>query len=128
MAHRPAESRPTTTPPTAPLEWTSWSHDDKCIAYTTVCNTPSGIMSEVDHATAPCIQQQTTTARLPDDTGFSALAWTPDDSGLLVAYSVQELRGFELLTPSMRTLGGEVARGRWGRSAVDGSLRRGRPS
>jgi hypothetical protein len=33
-----------------------------------------------------------------------------------------ELRGFEPLTPSMRTLGGEVARGRWGRSAVDRSL------
>jgi hypothetical protein len=27
-----------------------------------------------------------------------------------------ELRGFEPLTPSMRTLGAEVARGRWGRS------------
>ena len=33
-----------------------------------------------------------------------------------------ELRGFEPLTPSMRTLGSEVARGRWGRSAADGSL------
>ena len=33
-----------------------------------------------------------------------------------------ELRGFEPLTPSMRTLGGEVVRGRWGRSAAGGSL------
>jgi hypothetical protein len=33
-----------------------------------------------------------------------------------------ELRGFEPLTPSMRTLGGEVAGGRWGRSAAGGSL------
>jgi hypothetical protein len=33
-----------------------------------------------------------------------------------------ELRGFEPLTPSMRTLGSEVARGRWGRSPVDGGL------
>jgi len=33
-----------------------------------------------------------------------------------------ELRGFEPLTPSMRTLGGPVAWGRWGRSAIDGSL------
>jgi hypothetical protein len=33
-----------------------------------------------------------------------------------------ELRGFEPLTLSMRTPGGEVARGRWGRSAVDRSL------
>jgi hypothetical protein len=33
-----------------------------------------------------------------------------------------ELRGFEPLTPSMRTLGAEVVRGRWGRSAVAGSL------
>ena len=29
-----------------------------------------------------------------------------------------ELRGFEPLTPSMRTPGGEVARGRWGRPAT----------
>jgi len=29
-----------------------------------------------------------------------------------------ELRGFEPLAPSMRTLGSEVVRGRWGRSAI----------
>ena len=33
-----------------------------------------------------------------------------------------ELRGFEPLTPSMRTLGGAVAGGRCGKSAADGSL------
>jgi hypothetical protein len=33
-----------------------------------------------------------------------------------------ELRGFEPLTPSMRTLGNEVVRGRWGKSAVDAGL------
>src|SRR6516164_10573012 len=33
-----------------------------------------------------------------------------------------ELRGFEPLTPSMRTLGVEVARGRWSRPVADGSL------
>jgi predicted nucleic acid-binding protein len=33
-----------------------------------------------------------------------------------------ELRGFEPLTPSMRTLGGEVARSCWGRSVADSSL------
>jgi hypothetical protein len=34
-----------------------------------------------------------------------------------------ELRGFEPLTPSVRTLDAEVARGRWGKSATDGSRR-----
>jgi hypothetical protein len=33
-----------------------------------------------------------------------------------------ELRGFEPLTPSMRTLGGGVAWGRWRRSLVGGGL------
>ena len=33
-----------------------------------------------------------------------------------------ELRGFEPLTPSMRTPGAEVAGGRWGRSLSGGSL------
>jgi len=33
-----------------------------------------------------------------------------------------ELRGFEPLTPSMRTPGAKVARGRWGRSPFGGSL------
>ena len=32
-----------------------------------------------------------------------------------------ELRGFEPLTPSMRTLGSEVAGGRWGRPPFGGS-------
>jgi hypothetical protein len=31
-----------------------------------------------------------------------------------------ELRGFEPLTPSMRTIGNEVGDGRWGRSGVPG--------
>ena len=44
-----------------------------------------------------------------DDHGVDLPAWV-------------ELRGFDSLTPSMRTLGGEVARGRWGKSAADGSL------
>jgi hypothetical protein len=34
-----------------------------------------------------------------------------------------ELRGFEPLTPSMRTLGDEVVRGRWGGHEIGGSLR-----
>ena len=33
-----------------------------------------------------------------------------------------ELRGFEPLTPSVRTPGAEVVRGRWGRSLFGGSL------
>jgi len=33
-----------------------------------------------------------------------------------------ELRGFEPLTPSMRTLGAEVVGGRWGGSLVDDGL------
>jgi Phage integrase family len=44
-------------------------------------------------------------ARTTNDHGFDLQVWV-------------ELRGFEPLTPSMRTLGSEVVHGRWGRSAT----------
>ena len=49
----------------------------------------SGFVNQVDYAPASCTQQQTTIATVPSDANLTGLAWTPDDSGLLLVHSGQ---------------------------------------